>query len=120
MNDKGMEGYDLQYGKTYTANTAMEIPGQGDYVGVFVNGRVVVVDADRFEKAYQLKYRVWAEDGTYVLMDEEFDPEDYEDKIGAYSDVAVVLPESQLENIEVALGQLVASMRDGTAHETIN
>lgn len=111
-NADGMEAYALQYGQTYTANTVMDIPGQGSYVGVMIDGGLVVVDKGRFEPAYKLSYRVWKNDGSYVLMDESFDEAEYAAKDGDYVNITITLPESQLENIEGAIQQAVIAMRE--------
>lgn len=119
VNAKGMEEHGLQYGGKYSANTVMNIPGQGEYVGVIVpeRGQILVVEASRFEKAHTLKYRVWTLGGEYVLIDEDFDAEDHLDKKGSYTDVSLTLSESNLGDIEEAIAQVLKVVRD-TENET--
>ena len=110
VNAKGIEDTGLLYGAKYVANNVMVIPGQGDFVGVFVEsvGQIVVVDASRFEKAYTLNYRILHDEKKYLLIDESWNEEEHEDDTN-FMDVSIVLPESQLENIEEVLNNVVAA-----------
>ncbi len=110
INAKGSEDTGLQYGAKYVANNVMVIPGQGDFVGVFVEsvGQIIVVDAARFEKAYTLNYRILHDEKKYLLIDESWNEEEHEDDTN-FMDVSIVLPESQLENIEEVLNNVVAA-----------
>jgi len=123
MNAEGLEETGLQYGVRYEANQVTIVPGQGEYVGVYVPsvGQIVVVDASRFEKAYILHYRVFHETKTYVLMDETFDEEAHKDKGESHVDITITLPESQLDHVEEALNHAVASiLRQAEANEAAN
>ena len=110
MNADGMEDHGLCRGGMYSANSVMAVPGQGDYIGVFVEdkGQIVVVDAERFEKAHRINFRVWP-DGNYVVKDENF--EEVEDETAI--DGGVTIPESMLEHLDEVIGLYVA-------HETAN
>lgn len=110
VNAKGIEDTGLQYGAKYVANNVMVIPGQGDFVGVFIEsvGQIVVVDANRFEKAYTLSYRVFSDTKKYVLIDDTWKEKDHEDDTN-FMDITITLPESQLDNIEEALNYAVTA-----------
>lgn len=112
MNDKGIEDTGIRYGAKYVANNVMVIPGQGDFVGVFVEsvGQIVVVDADRFEKAYTLHYRIFHDAMTYVLIDDTFDEEDHKDKGENYADITITLPESRLKDVEEVLDGAITQL----------
>lgn len=115
INNEGLEDVGLRVGVKYQANNVMVIPGQGDFIGVYddIVQQILVVDADRFERAYTLSYRLFYETKQYALMDDTFDPEDHKDKGEQYMDVTLILPESQLDNIDAALAH---AFERGTFH----
>jgi len=122
MNIEGVEDTGLQTGVKYQANNVMVIPGQGDYVGVFVEaaGQIVVVDADRFEKAHTLHYRILHDTMTYLLIDDTWDEEAHKDDDN-FLDITITLPESQLDNLEEVLSVAVTqSVVKEAANATIN
>jgi len=103
INPDGMEEYGLYKGGLFQANSVTSIPGQGDFIGVFIKdqGKIVIVDAPRFEKAYTINFRVY-EDGNYIIKTEEWVDEDNGDVI--YEDGTVTIPEQMVANLDDVIG----------------
>ena len=107
VNAEGVEEYGLYKGAKFLANAVTTIPGQGDYISVFVEdkGKIVVLDAPRFEKAYTVKFRVY-ENGDYVIKTDEWVDEDNGDVI--YEDGNVTIPECMLDKMDDVVGLYLA------------
>ena len=118
INPEGMEEYGLYKGGLYQANSVTSIPGQGDFIGVFVEdqGKIVIVDAPRFEKAFTVEFRVY-ENGDYIIKTEEW--EDTDDGDAIYEDGHVTIPEQMIANMDDVIGLYLARSKTEEAIELL-
>ena len=103
MNSEGQEEHGLANGLVGVANSVLSTP-DGEYVNTFVEsvGKFVVVNADRFVKAYRLFYRIWPETGDYEYLDGEEAPSEE----GTYVDITLTVPETMLSSLEEVLKEV--------------
>lgn len=123
VNAEGVEEYGISYGGKYIANQVIDIPGQGSYVGAFHEalGKVVLLEASRFEVAHDLLFRVYQKSGNYYLLDDSFTEDMVESEGREYIDIKLTIPESQLEDIDKILGHAVKQLTEGSVEdETLN
>ena len=118
-NPDGMDEYSLYRGALLQANSVTTIPGQGDFIGVFMEaiGKIVIFEAERFEKAHTVEFRVY-ENGDYVIKTDEWVDEDNGDVI--YEDGKVTIPEQMLDKMDDVVGLYLAKADSVKEDESTN
>lgn len=116
-NAEGMEEYKMYRGFLGTALNITSTP-DGEFITVYSEDvkKFLVMNVDRFQKAFRLTYRLWKDSGEYILLNDNKEPPTE----GKYFDVTITLPESELENIDLVMQQALDSINGKEENATLN